>query len=94
MSEELNEIADPLYALSSISETINTLYEIDELLARILAIALKTVNAERGFILMSSEDDPSQLSVRVAHNIDSKAIPRWQRFRAAWLMPPSLPGRH
>ncbi|MCA9741789.1 MAG: sigma 54-interacting transcriptional regulator [Deferribacteres bacterium] len=80
MSEELNEIADPLYALSSISETINTLYEIDELLARILAIALKTVNAERGFILMSSEDDPSQLSVRVAHNIDSKAIPAMATF--------------
>ena len=80
MSEELNEIADPLYALSSISETINTLYEIDELLARILAIALKTVNAERGFILMSSEDGPSQLSVRVAHNIDSKAIPAMATF--------------
>ena len=80
MSEELNEIADPLYALSSISETINTLYEIDELLARILAIALKTVNAERGFILMSSEDDPSQLSVRFAHNIDSKAIPAMATF--------------
>lgn len=74
MSEPLHEFADPLLALSTISESINTLYDIDELLQKILEIALKTVNAQRGFILMSESDNPAELSVRVAHNIESDSM--------------------
>ncbi|MFQ5628084.1 MAG: sigma 54-interacting transcriptional regulator [bacterium] len=80
MPEEINEITDPLHALSSISESINTLYDIDELLEKILDIALKTVNAQRGFILMSEPDKPVELSVRVAQNIDSEAMPAMASF--------------
>ncbi|MFQ5631770.1 MAG: sigma 54-interacting transcriptional regulator, partial [bacterium] len=80
MPNEMNEITDPLLALSSISESINTLYDIDDLLQKILDIALKTVNAQRGFILMSEPDKPSELSVRVAHNIDSEVMPAMASF--------------
>ncbi len=71
MPDPLQEFADPLLALSTISESINTLYDIDELLPRILDIALKTVNAQRGFILMSESDNPAEFSVRVARNVES-----------------------
>ena len=74
MSEPLSEFSDPLLALSHISESINTTYDIDELLLKILAIALQTVNAQRGFILMSEKDDPAELHVRVAHNLEPNAL--------------------
>jgi Nif-specific regulatory protein len=80
MPDEINEIKDPLHALSSISETINTLYDIDELLQKILDIALKTVNAQRGFILMSDPENPAELSARVAHNIESAEMPAMASF--------------
>ncbi len=72
MSEPLQEFSDPLLSLSTISESINTLDDIDDVLKKILAIALKTVNAQRGFILISDSENPSELSVRVSHNIDAE----------------------
>ncbi|KAA0225108.1 sigma-54-dependent Fis family transcriptional regulator [candidate division KSB1 bacterium] len=74
MSDPLPEFSDPLLALSHISESINTIYDIDELLRKILTIALQTVNAQRGFILMSEKDDPAELHVRVAHNLEPNAL--------------------
>ncbi len=74
MPEPLQEFSDPLVALSTISESINTLYDIDELLKKILDIALRTVNAQRGVILMSEHDDPAELKVRLSHNLDSNTI--------------------
>jgi Nif-specific regulatory protein len=71
VAEPFQEFSDPLRALSAISESINTLYDIDELLQKILEIALKTVNAQRGFILISDRENPAELSVRVAHNLES-----------------------
>jgi len=59
-------IENPLQALSIISETINSTYEIDVLLRTILDIALKTVHAQRGVILLYEGDT---LSVKIAHNI-------------------------
>lgn len=76
----MKEVSDPLHALSEISETINTLYELDELLKKILEIALNTVNAQRGYILMTDQNDPGSLQVRVAQNIDSQAIPSVTSF--------------
>ncbi len=70
----MQKFSDPLVALSTISESINTLYDIDEVLKKILDIALRTVNAQRGVILMSEHDDPSELKVRLAHNLDANAI--------------------
>ena len=70
----MTEFENPLVALSTISESINTLYDIDEVLKKILDIALRTVNAQRGVILMSERDDPTELRVRLAHNLDSNSI--------------------
>jgi Nif-specific regulatory protein len=70
----MTDATDPLIALSTISESINTLYDIDELLQKILDVALRTVNAQRGVILMSEHDDPAELKVRLAHNLDTNAI--------------------
>lgn len=75
-----NPSEDPLLALSAISETINTIYNIDELLPKILDIALKTVHAQRGFVLTSDPENPAELSIRVAHNIDSTTIATIDRF--------------
>jgi Nif-specific regulatory protein len=71
---------DPLLALSAISETINTIYNIDELLPKILDMALKTVHAQRGFILISDPENPAELSIRTAHNIESSAMANLERF--------------
>ena len=70
----ITEFDNPLVALSTISESINTLHDIDEVLKKILDIALRTVNAQRGVILMSEHDDPAELKVRLAHNLDSNSI--------------------
>ncbi|MDZ7360337.1 MAG: sigma 54-interacting transcriptional regulator [candidate division KSB1 bacterium] len=80
MPGEYSQLDDPLLALSAISETINTIYDIDELLPKILDIALKTVNAQRGFILISDPENPAELSVRVAHNIETSAMVNIGRF--------------
>jgi len=80
MSTQLDHNEDPLLALSAISETINTIYNIDELLPKILDIALKAVHAQRGFILISDPENPAELSIRVAHNIDSNAMVTIDRF--------------
>jgi Nif-specific regulatory protein len=71
---------DPLLALSAISETINTIYDLDELLPKILDIALKTVHAQRGFILIADPENPAELSIRTAHNIASNAMANLERF--------------
>jgi len=80
MPDQSHQTEDPLLALSAISETINTIYNIDELLPKILDIALKTVHAQRGFILISDPENPTELSIRTAHNIDSNAIDNIDRF--------------
>jgi Nif-specific regulatory protein len=74
MPDPLPDFTDPLVALSQISASINTLDEIDTVLKKILDIALRTVNAQRGVILMTDGDDPGDLRVRLAHNLDSNTI--------------------
>ncbi|MDZ7292949.1 MAG: sigma 54-interacting transcriptional regulator [candidate division KSB1 bacterium] len=61
-----------LDALMRISHTINTLQEFDVLLEKIMDIAVETVGAERGFIILSSES--GTLSVKTARNISDQNI--------------------
>ncbi|HHL71575.1 MAG TPA: sigma-54-dependent Fis family transcriptional regulator [Bacteroidetes bacterium] len=70
-------IENPLQALSIISETINSTYEIDVLLRNILDIALKTVHAQRGVILLYEGDT---LSVKIAHNIAAQSEDHLDQF--------------
>ncbi len=64
-------IEDPLKALSDISETINTIHNIDDLLKKLLDTALKTVNAQRGMVLLYDKDEPGKLNVKISYNIDA-----------------------
>jgi Nif-specific regulatory protein len=54
-------------ALLRISQQINSITEIDELLENIMDIAVETLSAERGFLVLKGDD--GALRVRVARNI-------------------------
>jgi Nif-specific regulatory protein len=73
MDQENNENGHSILdALLRISHTINTLQELDVLLVRIMDIAVETVGAERGFIILSG--DTGALTVQTARNISEQNI--------------------
>ncbi|HHM23826.1 MAG TPA: sigma-54-dependent Fis family transcriptional regulator [Bacteroidetes bacterium] len=61
-------------ALLAISEEINTIREPQELLRRILDIAMQTLNASRGFIILKEEQDGPGYSVAVARNLSHQDL--------------------
>jgi len=65
--------ADQLQALYDIAQVLNTISDIDGLLERIMDIAIQTVNAERGFLVLTDEADPKDITVRTARNITPEA---------------------
>ena len=64
---------DPFEALLSISEEINELRDIDALLDRVLDIAMTTLRAERGFLLLRGEGEDGYHPA-AARNIDRESI--------------------
>ena len=60
---------EQLQALFDISQVLNAIWEIDSLLERIMDIAIQTVNAERGFLVLREDGNGTGLSVRTARNI-------------------------
>ncbi len=64
---------EQLQALYDISQVLNTIWDIDSLLERIMDIALQTVAAERGFLVLREEGEGNKLSVRTARNIAPEA---------------------
>ncbi len=67
-----DHILQPLEAISRISNSINTLQEIDVLLDNIMDIAIQTLDAERGYILLI--DDEENFSIKTARNISENVI--------------------
>ena len=67
-------LKNPYETLLSISEEINSVHEIDALLQRIMDRLLETLEAERGFILLRSEQDSSGFEVVTARNISRETI--------------------
>jgi Nif-specific regulatory protein len=63
-----------LEALSAIAETINTLHEPDELLEKVLEIAMESLGAERGFILLSDRQAPNGFAVRSTRNLNEEQV--------------------
>ena len=63
-------------ALYEISSTINSLRNTEELLERVMDIAMEHLAAERGFLLLRSpaEKDKSDFTVRVARNIAHESV--------------------
>ena len=66
-NESLALERDTYEALTRISQQINTITEIDELLENIMDIAVETLAAERGFLVLLGIE--GALNVRVARNI-------------------------
>src|SRR5262245_52471565 len=65
-------VAAALYALTRISAIINTLRELDPLLEKIIDIAVETLGAERGFILLL--DEHGEWQPRIARNMSTDNI--------------------
>ena len=58
-----------LRALLDISKEINSIRDLQPLMEKILEIAIKNLNAERGFVLMYRDNSDNLLPV-ASHNID------------------------
>ncbi len=65
---------NPYETLLRISEEINSVHEISELLDRIMDLALETLEAERGFILLKSTEGDRRFEVVTARNISQDTI--------------------
>ncbi len=62
---------DALLSLYHVSKALNEITDLDMLLDEIMDIAIKTTNAERGFIMLK---EGSELEIKIARNIDEKTI--------------------
>ncbi len=75
MQERSNTLAsDSLQALSEIAFTVNSIQEIRPLLEKVLEIAMDTLAAERGFVLLKSESAPSGFEVKSSFNISDELL--------------------
>ncbi len=61
-------------ALLEISELINSIQELDILLEKVMDIAIDTLQAERGFLLLKQGEDFSNIMVHVTRNISEANI--------------------
>ncbi len=61
-------------ALSEIGLTINTIQDPDELLEKVLAIAMETLDAERGFVLLTARDRPEGFEVKSSRNVTEEQL--------------------
>jgi Nif-specific regulatory protein len=74
MSNELGQSGLPvLEALSRISAAINTLQDLDVLLEKIMDIAVEAIGAERGFVLLNSDNGIN--TIRSARNMPADQAP-------------------
>ncbi|MFB3132612.1 MAG: sigma-54 interaction domain-containing protein, partial [Rhodothermales bacterium] len=67
-------LQDPLRALSEIALAINTLQEPNALLEKVLEIAMETLEAERGFILLTSDERPEGFDVTIRRNFTEEQL--------------------
>lgn len=73
MSDKIPQNIDVLQSLYSAAETINSIHDYNELLERIMDIAIDTVKAERGF-LMIRDQKSKEMKVEVARNLKRENI--------------------
>ncbi len=62
---------EALLSLYHVSKILNAITNLDSLLEKIMDLAIKTTNAERGFLMLREGND---LEIKVARNIDKKNI--------------------
>lgn len=69
-----NNFRSSLEALSEIAQVINSIQEIDPLLEKVLEIAMATLEAERGFVLLKSAAAPRGFETRSSRNFTETQI--------------------
>ncbi|MEX0747252.1 MAG: sigma 54-interacting transcriptional regulator [Rhodothermales bacterium] len=74
METRPNSQPTTLEALSEIALTINSIRDPDELLENVLEIAMQELDAERGFILLTSDDRPEGFEVKTSRNFSEQQI--------------------
>lgn len=66
--------ATSLDALSEIALTINSILEPDNLLEKVLELAMEELDAERGFVLLTSDEMPRGFEVKNSRNFTEEQI--------------------
>ena len=61
-------------ALLSISEEINSIRELEELLRRVMDIAMHTLGASRGFLILKNSPEESGFTVPIARNLSQQDL--------------------
>lgn len=74
MESSLDNFRASFEALSEISFRINSIQNPDVLLGEVLEIAMQTLEAERGFILLTSEEHPDGFEVKSSTNFSERQI--------------------
>ena len=67
-------VKNPYQTLLRIIEEINTIHDVDRLLERIMDAAMEALSAERGFILLKTDDTNDNFTTVVARNISKENI--------------------
>lgn len=63
-----------LKALSEIALTVNSIQDPDRLLEKVLEIAMETLEAERGFVLLKDEASANGFTARTSRNVSAEQI--------------------
>ena len=61
-------------ALMDITQEINSIHDNNELLRRVMDIAMQTLKADRGFIILKTNADEKAFSVPIARNVSQKDL--------------------
>ncbi|MFQ5825493.1 MAG: sigma-54 interaction domain-containing protein [bacterium] len=65
---------ESLQAISEIAQIINSIQEINPLLEKVLEIAVETLTAERGFVLLKSSSNPLGFEIKSSRNFSENQI--------------------
>ena len=71
-SAAAQEELDDMVALANISQMVNSSLEVDEVLRIAMDTVIRMINAERGFLMLS--DDDNKMSIRTARNWEQESI--------------------
>lgn len=63
-----------LQALSEIAQNINTIQELNPLLEKVLEVAMATLSAERGFILLKTDSTPQGFEIKTSRNFTDSQL--------------------
>ena len=71
-SAAAEEELENMVALANISQMVNSSLEVDEVLRIAMDTVIRMINAERGFLMLSDEDN--KMSIRTARNWEQESI--------------------